>query len=65
MLNEAAVAQAEEEKVFFVGGWRETAVPGMAMAEVTVVEPALGWSAEDVVEVGSRFLGRVARVSEG
>ena len=62
-LNEAALAQAEEEKVFFVGGWRETAIPGTAMAEVTVAEPALGWSAEDVAEVGARFLGRVATVA--
>ncbi|MEV4497765.1 beta-eliminating lyase-related protein [Micromonospora arborensis] len=58
-LNDAALALAEEEMVWFVAGWQETAVPGMAMTEVTVAAPALEWTAEDIAKVGERFLGRV------
>lgn len=65
VLTEAAVGMAEEEKVFFVGGWQKSAVPGMAIAEVTVAEPALGWSADDVVEAGTRFLARVGAAATG
>lgn len=59
-LEDAALAFAEEEGVWFAGGWRETQVPGVAMAEITVAGPALEWTAEDVVETGGRLLGRVA-----
>lgn len=62
-LNEAAVAMAEEEKVVFVAGWRDAGAPGMAMAEVTVADAGLEWTAEEVAEVGERFLARVAAVA--
>ena len=55
-LDRAAIALAEQEKVWFVGGWRDTDVPGFAMAEVTVAEAALDWAAEDVIATGKRFL---------
>ncbi|MEU4676704.1 beta-eliminating lyase-related protein [Micromonospora sp. NPDC023737] len=55
-LNDAALALAEEEKVWFVAGWQETEVPGVSRTEVTVAGPGLEWSAEDVVEIGERFL---------
>ncbi|RKN17858.1 threonine aldolase [Micromonospora musae] len=55
-LNEAALALAEKEKVWFVAGWQETEVPGVSRTEVTVAAPGLEWSAEEVVEVGERFL---------
>ncbi|GAA1862999.1 threonine aldolase family protein [Asanoa iriomotensis] len=58
-LNDAALALAEEEKVWFAGGWRDAGVPGMALTEITAAEPALAWTADDVVEAGARFLGRV------
>ncbi|WP_433289593.1 hypothetical protein [Micromonospora sp. CA-244673] len=54
--NDAALALAEEEKVWFVAGWQETAVPGMAMTEITVATPALDWTTEDITEIGERFL---------
>ncbi|WP_328414678.1 beta-eliminating lyase-related protein [Micromonospora sp. NBC_00389] len=57
-LNDAALALAEEEKLWFVAGWQATAVPGIAMAEVTVAAPALEWTTEDIAEVGERFLCR-------
>ncbi|MEV0716614.1 beta-eliminating lyase-related protein [Asanoa sp. NPDC050611] len=59
-LNDAAVALAEEEKVWFAAGWQDAEVPGMALAEITVAAPALDWTAADVLEAGARFLRRVA-----
>lgn len=59
-LNDAAVTLAEQEKVWFAAGWRETEVPGMAMTEITVAAPGLDWTPDDVAEIGSRFLDRAA-----
>jgi threonine aldolase len=57
-LNDAALELAEDEKVWFVAGWQETNVPGMAMTEITVATPALEWTTEDIAEIGERFLRR-------
>ena len=46
--------------MWFVAGWRDTDMPGMAMAEITVAGPALEWTANDVTAIGERFLRRVA-----
>jgi threonine aldolase len=59
-LNDAALAIAEEDKVWFAAGWRDTDVPGVALTEITVADPALGWTPEDVAEVGGRLLARAA-----
>ena len=58
-LNEAAVSLGEQEKTWFVAGWRDGPIPGLAMAEVTVAGPALEWSADDVTEAAARFLDRL------
>ncbi len=58
-LNEAVLAMAYDEKVWFAGGWQDTTVPGHAMAEVTVLAPALEWTARDVLETGLRLLERI------
>ncbi|MEU7918892.1 threonine aldolase family protein [Micromonospora zamorensis] len=58
-LDDAALALAEDEKVWFAVGWQETDVPGMAMTEITVADPALDWTTGDVTEIGARFLSRV------
>jgi threonine aldolase len=55
-LNTAAITLAERDRTWFVGGWRDTETPGLSMTEVNVIEPGLVWTAEDVVEVGTRFL---------
>ncbi|MEV0582713.1 beta-eliminating lyase-related protein [Nonomuraea sp. NPDC050310] len=55
VLNRAALVLAEDERVWFAGGWVEGEVPGMAMAEIMVAEHALEWTAEQVAEVGARF----------
>ncbi|MFJ9696518.1 threonine aldolase family protein [Kitasatospora sp. NPDC101183] len=54
-LNRAHLALAEQERVWFVSGWRDAA-PGLSTAEVSLTGPALDWTAEDVTEVGRRFL---------
>jgi threonine aldolase len=59
-LNDANLALAEQERVWFVGGWQETSVPGLSMAELTVAAPALDLSAGQVTELAGRFLARVA-----
>ncbi|NES12665.1 MULTISPECIES: low specificity L-threonine aldolase [Micromonospora] len=58
-LNEANLALAEEERAWFVGGWRDTEVPGVALAEVTVAGPALELDADRVVDLADRFLRRL------
>ncbi|WP_433173561.1 threonine aldolase family protein [Actinoallomurus sp. CA-150999] len=57
-LNDAALALAEEDKVWFAAGWQDTEVPGLAMTEITVAAPALDWTAADVADVGARFIER-------
>jgi threonine aldolase len=59
-LNDAALELAEQEKVWFAALWQDTEVPGLAVTEITVAAPALDWTADDISEVGSRFLRRVA-----
>jgi threonine aldolase len=63
-LNDAALALAEEEKVWFAAGWRDTDVPGIAMTEITVAAPALEWTTEEITEVGERLLDRAAGRSD-
>ncbi|HZC25920.1 MAG TPA: beta-eliminating lyase-related protein [Actinopolymorphaceae bacterium] len=58
-LDAATLSLAAEEKVWFAAGWRDTDLPGMAMAEVTVAAPALDWTADDVATIGELFLRRV------
>ncbi|MEV6306016.1 beta-eliminating lyase-related protein [Actinoplanes sp. NPDC051861] len=62
-LDAAALALAEQEKIWFVGGWRDTEVPGVAMTEVTIAAAALEWTAADVVETGHRFLQKVTGIT--
>jgi threonine aldolase len=59
-LNDAALALAEEERVWFAAGWQDTDVPGIAMTEITVAAAALELTTEEVVDVSERFLSRAA-----
>jgi len=59
-LTEVTMALAAEERTWFIDGWRPTAVPHLSMAEVTVAEPALAWTAADVTDVATRYLTRLA-----
>ncbi|GAA3759220.1 threonine aldolase family protein [Micromonospora maritima] len=58
-LNAANLALAEEERAWFVGGWRDSEVPGLALAEVTVAGPARELDADAVTELAGRFLRRL------
>jgi len=57
-LDEATVRLAETEKIWLSGGWTQGA-PGYAMSEVTVAEPALSWTAQDVTGVAGALLGQL------
>jgi threonine aldolase len=57
-LDEAAVRMAEADKTWFAGGWTQGA-PGYAMAEITVAEPALSWTAADIAQAAQTFLSHV------
>lgn len=63
VLDEAALRLGEGERVWFIGGWQPTPAPGIAVAEVTIAEPALEGTADDVAEIGDRFLERVAALA--
>jgi threonine aldolase len=58
-LNAATLSLGEDDKVWFIGRWSDTEVPGVAMAEVSVAGPALEWTAEQVTETAGRFLARL------
>jgi threonine aldolase len=59
-ISAAVLATAERDGVWFAGGWQDTEVPGYAMTEVTIAEPALAWTAADVAEAGARLLADLA-----
>jgi threonine aldolase len=58
-LNEAALALAERDKVWFAAGWQDRPPTGLAMAEITVAEPALAFTAADVARTAEAFLSLV------
>jgi threonine aldolase len=59
-LNDAALRQAEEDRTWVCGGWTDAA-PGYAMAEVTIAQAALAWTAADVDTAVSGLLARLPR----
>lgn len=58
-LDAAALALAEEERAWFVGGWRDGELPGFALAEVTVAGPALELDRDQILDLADRFLRRL------
>ncbi|MFF8990946.1 threonine aldolase family protein [Streptomyces sp. NPDC014983] len=57
---EAALRQAEETSVaLFPGHWSGDCGPGLAWTEVSVREPGLEWTAEDVRAAVRDFVGRL------
>ena len=63
-LNRAALALAEEEKVWFAYGFTDRPPTGMSVAEITVAEPALGWTADDVARTAESLVSRVAALGQ-
>jgi threonine aldolase len=62
-LIEASVLLAEHEKAWFTIGWQDKAPTGLAMAEITVAEPALALSKEDIEAIAAAWFTRVQTVS--
>ncbi|MFE6056042.1 threonine aldolase family protein [Kitasatospora sp. NPDC056446] len=62
-LNAAHLALAEQEGTWFVSHWTDAA-PGLAMAEVSLGEPARSWTADEVTAVGLRFLELAAAATD-
>jgi threonine aldolase len=58
--NEAALQLAERDKVWFVFGWSDKPPTGLAMAEITVAEPALEFTATDIAKTADAFLALVS-----
>jgi threonine aldolase len=56
-LNEAGVVLAERTRQSLFGTWREPGLPGISQTEVTIAEPGLAWSAQDVRTAVGDFLG--------
>ncbi|BBH65245.1 threonine aldolase [Actinoplanes sp. OR16] len=63
VLNAAVLAQAEQEKTWFAGAWRDTEVPGVAMTEMTIAAAALEWTAADVIDAGQSLI-RACRLQD-
>ena len=62
-LNAAAVALAEDDKVWFAYGWTDRPPTGLSVAEISIGESALDWTAEDVTRVATDLLARVTSVT--
>ncbi|MEU1483779.1 beta-eliminating lyase-related protein [Streptomyces sp. NPDC005752] len=62
VLDEASVRQAEETGVTLFRHWSPAPAgpPGLSFTEVTVAAPGLEWTADDVRDAVSDFVGRLA-----
>ncbi|MEW2412708.1 beta-eliminating lyase-related protein [Streptomyces sp. NPDC046866] len=58
-LTEAGIRLAEETGTVLFRTWSQAPVPGLAVTEVTVAEPALAWTAEDVRKAVAGFTARL------
>jgi threonine aldolase len=58
-LDEAALTLAEKQQTWFAYGWRERPPTGLSVTEITVAEPALALTADDVTAIGEAFLALV------
>ena len=57
-LNEAGLALAEEEKVWFAANWTDRPPTGTSVAEISISADGLEWSADDVKRVGTALIER-------
>ncbi|GAA1250715.1 beta-eliminating lyase-related protein [Kitasatospora nipponensis] len=65
LLTEATARYAEQSGDALFGTWWESALPGLAMTEVTVATPALSWSAAEVTQSVGAFLAALPRPAAG
>ncbi|MFD4986681.1 threonine aldolase family protein [Streptomyces sp. NPDC058374] len=59
-LDAAVTGLAEETGTALFRRWMPSEAPGVSMAEVTVAEPALAWTREEVAAAAEEFARRVA-----
>jgi threonine aldolase len=55
ILHDAALRQAKQSKTSLFPFWRDTPLPGVSKAEVTVAGPALAWTARDAEAAAREF----------
>jgi threonine aldolase len=58
-LREAVLTLAEEEKTWFAAGWVDMPPTGLAMAEITIAEPALLLGADEITAIARAVLARL------
>ncbi|MFI6977835.1 threonine aldolase family protein [Embleya sp. NPDC050154] len=61
LLNRIGLEYAADRGVWLAGRWTEPGLPGMSFAEITVAEPALDWSADEVADEFGAFVERVRK----
>jgi len=59
VLNDAALALAERDKVWFAFGWQDKPPTGLAMVEITVAQPALALTPAEITKIADAFLSLV------
>ncbi|UGQ11633.1 beta-eliminating lyase-related protein [Yinghuangia sp. ASG 101] len=65
-LTRAAALHTEESGTrLFSSSWRSSDIPGMAVAEVTVAGPALGWEPQEITARAEEFISVVRREAHG
>ncbi|GCD99399.1 threonine aldolase family protein [Embleya hyalina] len=59
LLNRVSVEYAVEHGVWLGGRWVEPGLPGLSYTEITVAEPALEWTEDEVADEFGAFVERV------
>ncbi|MEU0934129.1 MULTISPECIES: beta-eliminating lyase-related protein [unclassified Embleya] len=59
LLDRVGVEYAAEHGVWLAGRWTEPGPPGLSYTEITVAEPALEWTADEVADAFDAFVRRV------
>lgn len=57
-LEEASLHLAEKDSTWLCAGWKQV-LPGYAMTEITVAEPALAWTADDIDQATAALLAQL------
>jgi threonine aldolase len=59
VLRDAVLGQAKQAGISVFAGWRDTALPDVSKAEVTVSPAGLDWTADDVTDAVRDFIARL------
>ncbi|MFF7246311.1 threonine aldolase family protein [Embleya sp. NPDC008237] len=59
LLTRVGFEHAAERGVWLAGGWTEPGPPGLSYTEITVADPALEWTADEVAAEFGAFVDRV------